>query len=160
MSSFHFALAFLYNLLFDLSLAPIMDSLLHPAKYSSWYRIRIFCLVSSLQNGTANCLFICFHSLPGSLMCMCVHICVEDEEKGEEREGKSVWYYFSNCASASVPLNYWSKTGSCVACVQISEAGSGLRALKILFLWAELLSCVNIWIQTLKRAIRTLCWVS
>lgn len=57
-------------------------------------------------------------------MCMCVHICVEDDEKEEEWEkrekGRVFGITFSNCASAAVPLNDWSKSGSCVACAQIS----------------------------------------
>jgi len=74
-------------------------------------------------------------------MCICVYFCVEDEEKGKEREkrekGRVFGIIFSKRASAAVPLNGWSKSGSWVACAQISQAGSaiaGLRALKILLL--------------------------
>lgn len=82
MSSSCFALAFHFHSLVDLSLPPIMYSLPHPAEYSC-HRIVIFCLVSFLHWYWQ--LFV-FTSLPGSLICVFVHICVEDEEKREERE--------------------------------------------------------------------------
>lgn len=80
--------------------------------------MRIFCLAFSLHNVSADC----FHSLSGSLMCMFVHISVEEiREDGEKREKeRKTVTVLDNCASAVVALNNQSNSGSCVDCTQIS----------------------------------------
>lgn len=67
----------------------------------------------------------------------CVHMCVEDEEKGgerarRERKEEYLVLFFSNCASTAVSSTDWSKSGSCMACAQISQASNGVPALTVL----------------------------
>lgn len=72
-------------------------------------------------------IFVCFHCFPGNMICMCAHICVEDEEKGEEKEKREKGRYsFFLTASPALAVNAWWTSGSCVAFAQISWVGSAI----------------------------------
>lgn len=83
-------------------------------------------------------LIVVFHSITCTLMDTCVHMCAEDEEKREERVSRDrkeeylVSFFFPVCASTAVSLTDWSKSGSCMACAQISQVSSGISALRVL----------------------------